>query len=163
MTGIVIYQSTYGSTKQYAEWIREETGFKLLESSSASISPDVDTVVIGSPMVAFRPTLAGWIVKHWGELAGKRVFLFTTSASDPDGQPVRAQVEKSLPDHVKQGVRVFPLYGRFDFDKLTSRDKVKIRIAAVFISWIRKQMHHPIDGVARQNLRDLLAAIKKSA
>ncbi len=160
MTGIVIYQSRYGSTKQYAEWIGEETGFRLFESRNPSISWDADTIVIGCPLIAFKPALAGWLAKHAEKLAGKRVFLFTTSGADPAKQPVRELVEKAVPGAVKKGVRVFPLAGRFDFRTLSGGHKLMIRIAASFNAAVRHQMHHPVDGVARANLKELLAAIK---
>jgi len=162
MRGIVVYRSNYGSTKQYAEWIHEETGFPLFDSRDRSIPWDVDTVVIGCPIIAFKPVLSGWIQKHWDKLDGKRVFLFTTSGADPVKQPIRDMIEKALPSKVKQGVQVFALAGRFDFAKMTRSHKMMLRFAAfVFrIEAIKRQIKNPIDGVARANLRDLLAAIK---
>lgn len=161
MAGVIIYQSNYGSTKQYADWIHEETGFPVFESRDRSIPWDADTIVIGSPLMAFRPALAGWIQKNWGKLAGKRVFLFTTSGADPAKQPLRELVEKALPDAVKQGVRVFPLAGRFDFRTLNGGHKLMVRLGAAFNAAVRHQMRNPVDGVRRENLRDLVEAIKK--
>lgn len=31
MSGIILYKSKYGATKQYAEWIAEETGFSCFQ------------------------------------------------------------------------------------------------------------------------------------
>lgn len=160
MTGIIIYQSTYGSTKQYAEWIRDETGFRVFESRDKSIPWDADTIVIGCPLIAFKPTLASWIARRWDKLKGKRVFLFTTSGADPAKRPVREMVEKALPDNVKRGVRIFPVAGRLDFTKLNGAHRLMIRLAATFSSEIKDQMKNPVDGVARGNLNELLAAIK---
>jgi len=161
MSGVIIYQSTYGSTKQYAEWIHEETGFPLFESRARSIPWDADTIVIGCPLMAFKPVLAGWIEKHRDRLAGRRVFLFTTSGADPAKQSVRDLIEKALSDDVKRGIRIFPLAGRFDFQKLSRGHRVMLRIAAVIFrsEAIKHQIKNPVDGVARGNLRDLLAAI----
>lgn len=162
MGGIIIYRSSYGSTKQYAEWIREETGFPLFDSRDRSIPWDADTIVIGCPVIAFRPLLAGWIGKHWNKLDGKRVFLFTTSGADPATQPVRDLVERALPDRVKRGMSIFPLAGRFDFQKATRLHKVMLRTAAFALrsEEIKHQIKNPVDGVSRANLGDLLAAIK---
>jgi menaquinone-dependent protoporphyrinogen IX oxidase len=162
MRGVVIYRSTYGSTKRYAEWIHEETGFPLFDSRDRSIPWDVDTVVIGCPVIAFKPSLLGWIQKRWDKLDGKRVFLFTTSAADPVKQPIRDMIEKALPDEVKQGARVFSLAGRCDFAKMTRSHKMMLRFAAFAFrsEEIKRQIKNPVDGVARTNLRGLLAAIK---
>lgn len=161
MTGIIIYQSTYGSTKQYAEWIHEETGFPLFDRRDPSIPWNTDTVVIGCPLMAFKPVLAGWIQKHWDKLAGKRVFLFTTSGADPAKQPVRDLIEKALSDDIKRGIRIFPLAGRFDFQKLSRGHRVMLRIAAAIFrsEAIKHQIKNPVDGVSRGSLKDLVAAI----
>ena len=29
MNGVILYQSKYGATKRYAEWLSEETGFSV--------------------------------------------------------------------------------------------------------------------------------------
>lgn len=160
MTGIIIYQSTYGSTKQYAEWIREETGFQLFASDDPAIAWNVDTIVIGCPIVAFRPTLAGWIRRNWGRLGGKRVFLFTTSGADPAKQPLADSIERSLPEPVRAGIRLFALAGRYDFDVLCRADRLKMRIGGLVSRAVREGMRRRVDGVARENLRELLAAIK---
>ena len=33
--GIIVYQSKYGATKKYAEWLREATGFDMAETPKA--------------------------------------------------------------------------------------------------------------------------------
>ena len=37
MKGIIIYKSKYGSTKKYAEWLKEATGFEMVEADKAKI------------------------------------------------------------------------------------------------------------------------------
>lgn len=32
MDGVILYQSKYGATKKYADWISEETGFECIET-----------------------------------------------------------------------------------------------------------------------------------
>lgn len=162
MSGIIIYRSNYGSTRQYAQWIHEETGFPLFESRDRSILWNVDTIVIGCPIIAFRPSLLNWIRKHWAELAGKRVLLFTTSGADPAKQPVREMIERSLPSPLRQGVRLFPLAGRFVFSEMSGAHKMTLRFVAYVLRMaaVRNQIKTRIDGVARENLRDLLDAIR---
>ena len=33
--GIIIYKSKYGSTKKYAQWLKEATGFEVMEVKKA--------------------------------------------------------------------------------------------------------------------------------
>ena len=35
MNGVILYQSKYGATKRYAEWLSEETGFQCIETKKA--------------------------------------------------------------------------------------------------------------------------------
>ena len=37
MKGIILYQSKYGATKKYADWISEATGFECVETKKANI------------------------------------------------------------------------------------------------------------------------------
>ena len=32
MNGVILYQSKYGATKKYADWLSEETGFPCMET-----------------------------------------------------------------------------------------------------------------------------------
>ena len=52
--GIILYQSKYGATKKYAQWLHEETGFNLLETKSASIKQvrEYDTIILGGGVYA---------------------------------------------------------------------------------------------------------------
>ena len=38
MNGIILYQSKYGATKKYAQWLSEKTGFPCVETKQARLS-----------------------------------------------------------------------------------------------------------------------------
>ena len=164
VSGIIVYRSSYGSTKQYAEWIHDETGFPVFESRDDSIPWDADTVVIGCPIIANKPTLLGWMQKHWHQLKRKNVILFTTSGADPATEPVKEWIDKALPATMKDHVAVFPLAGRFEFAKLGRMHKAMMRLGAILLrsEEIKNQIKNPIDGVARENLTTLLQHLRES-
>jgi flavodoxin len=165
MAGIVVYQSTYGSTKQYAEWIREETGFALHSPKDPAIPwEEADVVVVGCPVVANRPSLAGWLQRNWPRMRGKQVILFTTSGADPQTNPVLDWIRGSFPEEMRQVIQFFPLAGRFDFHKLRGFHKTMLwMVGFVFRNKdVKHQITHPVDGVARENLNGVLAAIALS-
>lgn len=164
MSGIVVYRSSTGSTKDYADWIAAATGFKAYESRDASIPwAEADTVVIGSPIIALKPALTGWISKNWDRMKDKRVVLFTTSGADPADTPVNEWIEKALPESVRSGMKVFPLPGRFDYARLKGMGKAMIWIAAnLFRSEdVKNQIKNPIDGVKKEKLTPLLEYLRK--
>jgi len=165
MSGIVVYRSNYGSAKQYADWIHEETGFPVYDSRDKKIPWDgADTVVIGCPILANKPVLAGWIAKNWDRMKDKRVVLFTTSGADPADTPVNEWIAKALPETIRSGIRAFPLPGRFDYARLKGLGKVMIWLAAnVFQSKdVKNQIKNPVDGVVREKLGELLEYLKGS-
>ncbi|MDD6639247.1 MAG: flavodoxin domain-containing protein [Lachnospiraceae bacterium] len=52
--GIILYQSKYGATKKYAEWLQDKTGYDCVETKKASITQlhDYDTIVLGISFTA---------------------------------------------------------------------------------------------------------------
>ena len=52
--GIILYQSKYGATKKYAQWLQEETGFDWLETKSANWQQlcEYDTIILGGGVYA---------------------------------------------------------------------------------------------------------------
>jgi menaquinone-dependent protoporphyrinogen IX oxidase len=166
VSGIIIYRSSYGSTKQYANWIHEETQFPLYDQREKDIPwREAERLVIGCPLIANKPSLAGWIQKNWDGMKDKQVYLFTTSGADPATNPVMDWLAQSLPDEIVSHVHCFPLPGRFEFAKLNGMHKAMMRIGAIVLrdEDIKNQIRHPVDGVAREKLAPLLARIRQDA
>ena len=164
MSGIVIYRSSTGSTKEYADWIAEETGFGVHDSRDAGIPWEgAGTVVIGSPIIVNKPSLAGWVQKNWDRMKDKRVVLFTTSGADPANEPVQEWIDKSLPESIRSQIRAFPLPGRFDYARLKGISKAMIWIAGVLLGNkdVKNQIRNPVDGVAKENLAPLLEYLRE--
>jgi len=166
MSGIVVYRSSYGSTEQYAEWIGEETGYTVHDIREKAIPWErADTVVIGSPILANKPVLAGWMKANWDRMKAKRVVLFTTSGADPAVAPAQEWAESPFSEEMRTTIRFFPLAGRFDYASLSGLHKAMIWFAAVVLrnKDVKYQMKNPVDGVAKQNLTPLLESLRPSA
>ena len=54
MDGVILYQSKYGATKKYADWLSEETGFECIETKRADIKEisKFETIVLGGGIYA---------------------------------------------------------------------------------------------------------------
>ena len=52
--GIILYQSKYGATKKYAQWLQEATGFECTETKSADINQvkQYDVITLGGGVYA---------------------------------------------------------------------------------------------------------------
>ena len=52
--GIILYQSKYGATKKYAEWLVEKTGYDCVETKSVKAAhlQKYDVIVLGGGVYA---------------------------------------------------------------------------------------------------------------
>ncbi len=74
----VIYAGKYGTTKQYAQWICEETGGDLLQAKacSAQMLQAYDCIVFGGAVHAGRILCIDRFKKWYPEIAEKKVAVF---------------------------------------------------------------------------------------
>ena len=66
MSGIIIYKSKYGSTRKYAEWLKEATGFVMAEAGKIKIGEvaKYDTIIYGGGIFAGGITGISFIKKN---------------------------------------------------------------------------------------------------
>jgi menaquinone-dependent protoporphyrinogen IX oxidase len=161
---LIVYESKYGSTKQYAEWIREDTKGDLINIADGD-TPDLagyDILIIGGYVRMGKIAIAPFIKAHWGVMQGKEVILFTTSGTPPRHPKIRSIYEKSLPEEIQKGIIYFPLPGRISGKDLTLWDKFLIAIGKIVErdETLKKDMGKDFDGVQRENLSPLLEYIE---
>ena len=79
-TGIIIYQSKYGATKKYAQWLGEQTGYPCTEVSKADIGEvsKYDTVVLCGGIYASGIAGITWRYCAWGRLLTIKTHLKTS-------------------------------------------------------------------------------------
>ena len=120
MKGIIIYMSTYGSTRQYAEWLHQDTGYPVFEYKKITRQELEDTkiVIIGCPVLKHQPSLAKWIKSHWPWFKDKKVLLFTTSGTLPNDPGLRKEFLESLPQAINTKIEYYPFGGRMIYQKL---------------------------------------------
>lgn len=164
MNGIIIYKSNYGTTKQYAQWLSEETGFLYVSSGSvknADIS-DKDAVIIGCPVFANRPLLAKWIQKKWNVLQGKKVVLYTTSGTAPEDPALQKGFSASFPDGIRDGISYFPQGGRMVFKELKPMHKFFMNLGMKMEKdpKVREEMGKDKDGVDRKGIEAIVKFVK---
>ena len=57
--GIILYQSKYGATKKYAEWLKEATQFECMETKKADIKKvqEYDVIILGGGTMILPPII----------------------------------------------------------------------------------------------------------
>lgn len=113
----VIYQSKYGTTKQYAAWIAAELDADLIER--ASIKPqrllDYDVVIYGGGLYAGGILGSKLVTKR----PCKKLVLFTVGLADPNLTDYSPILNKNLPSELQKDTKIFHLRGGIDYKKLS--------------------------------------------
>jgi menaquinone-dependent protoporphyrinogen IX oxidase len=157
---LIVYQSKYGSTKQYAEWIHQEIKGDLVNVEHGD-KPDLaryDIMIIGGYMRTGSIVIAPFIKDNWSIVKRKKVILFTTSGTSPQHPKIQSIYKKSLPAEIRKEIKYFSLHGRISGKDLTFFDKFLMTIGKIMErdETLKKDMGKDYDGVQRENLLPLL-------
>lgn len=130
MKTVVVFESKYGATRQYAHWIAEALGCDLFEKKH--IKPQqlqaYDTIVYGGGLYAGSVSGIDLLTKNFGALAGKNLVLFTCGLADPADNANVEHIHNTLaklmtPDMLAR-VQVFHLRGGIDYSRLSFLHKI---------------------------------------
>jgi len=163
MNGGIVYYSTYGSTRQYAEWIAERTGFRLIDQRTEEVPWDeLDTVVIGSPALKMEPFLKSWIIERWPRLESKRVILYTTSGAPPTTPALHDGFNAAFPPEIRDHIEYMPVHGRLIWKELKPLHRLLMRIGKMLEKdpARKRQMLEDVDGVSESLVEPIVAALQ---
>lgn len=124
MNGIILYRSKYGTTKKYAQWLSEETGFPYIEIKHAEIS-DVqkyDTIILGGGIYASGIAGLSFLKKHINKLQEKRILVFCDGASPYDEKAYQEIIVHNMKDKLA-GIPCFYCRGAWDMASMNIVDR----------------------------------------
>lgn len=124
MNGIILYKSRYGTTKKYAQWLSEETGFEMLETSKAKIS-DVrkyDIIVLGGGIYASGIAGIDFLRKNIEQLCDKKIIVFCVGASPYEEKTFDEIRNRNMKDKLSS-VPCYYCRGGWDLDAMTFVDR----------------------------------------
>jgi len=118
--GIILYQSKYGATKKYADWLKEETGYDCIETKKATVSlvQGYDVIVLGGGVYASGIAGLQFLKRNINLLSDKKVAVFAVGASPYDEKAIQQSREL----HFKDAMSELPLFycrGAWDEDKMS--------------------------------------------
>lgn len=122
--GIILYQSKYGSTKRYAQWLQEITGFDLIETKKADIKKvmNYNMIILGGGVYASGILGFSFIKKNIDTLKNKKIVVFCVGAS-PYDEKAYNQVKEM---HFKNKLKDIPLFycrGAWDMENMSMIDR----------------------------------------
>lgn len=127
----VLYKSTYGNTKQYAEWIADDLRADIHNIFRLTLSDlnQYDTIIFGGSLIASKISGFSFISKNYAALAGKNIIVFTTgiTATD-DTTALTAVINKNFTPQMKSepptGIKHFHLPGCVNFKSLSITHRI---------------------------------------
>ena len=81
--GIIIYQSKYGATKKYVNWLIEETKFDWIETPNAKIKEieKYNTIILCGGIYASGIAGLSFLRKNYDAIKNKKMAIFCVGAS----------------------------------------------------------------------------------
>ncbi len=127
--GIILYQSKYGATKKYADWLVEEIGYDCVETPNAKVADlqNYDVIILGGGVYASGIAGLQFIKKNIGQLGNKNIVVFAVGASPYDENAIM-QIREM---HFKDELRNIPLFycrGAWDEEKMKFTDRTLCRM-----------------------------------
>jgi len=168
MQGIIIYKSKYGSTKQYAEWIAEETNFPLRDLKEVTQS-DIESreIVVICSYIRRLVVLRKWIIKNWKILKNKNIFLLSVSSAPPEEPEAKKYIdelfEKSFPADIREKIKYYPARGKYIFKNMTFFDRTIIQIVAKFTKdkVLKNKLLTESFEISKKNIENIINDLKK--
>lgn len=127
--GIILYQSKYGATKKYADWLVEETGYDCVEIKNAKAAnlQNYDVIIFGGGVYASGIAGLQFIKKNIGRLADKKIAVFAVGASPYDEKAIMQIREMHFKDELSN-ISLFYCRGAWDEEKMKFADRTLCRM-----------------------------------
>lgn len=122
---VIIFESKYGSTKRYAQWIAGALSCPIFEKKNFCPKDfkKYDIIIYGGGLYAGGVSGIRLLIQNWELLSDKKVILFTCGLADP-AEPVnvshiREALSKTLPSEIIENIKTFHLRGGIDYPRLS--------------------------------------------
>ncbi|WP_088341464.1 flavodoxin domain-containing protein [Robiginitalea sediminis] len=130
MKTAIYFSGKYGSTRQYATWLHQATGYPVFDV--AAPAPDhsgFERLILGTSIIVGAPTVKKWLASHWETIREKPILLFTVSGTPPGHPDLDTWLERHLPHEMRSAMDVVALRGRLDLSALPFWLRWMLRLA----------------------------------
>lgn len=150
--GVIVYKSRYGTTQQYAEWIKKELRIPKIdpERLDGSILSACDFLVIGTPVYQGEMLIRDWLWLNQPRLSTKRLFFFIVCLYFTDAEKRRQMIADNIPGSLLGGCEFHFLPGRVNVEALTAEDA----------RLMNGQAPSPLTHVTEERIRPLVESVR---
>ena len=133
--GIILYQSKYGSTKKYVDWLVEETGYDYIETKKAKVTDVVnyDVIILGGGVYASGIAGLSFFKKNIRSLENKKIAVFAVGASPYDEKAINQIRDLHFKD-VLSDIKLFYCRGAWDEEKMKFMDRMLCKLLQKAVS-----------------------------
>jgi len=162
----VVYKSKHGTTKQYAQWIAEETGADLFNADQCKGSDlsDYDTIVFGGWIRAGGVQGIEFLRKNMGTFCVKDVFAFVVGLNI-DGIAARQECRDINFKKELEEVPCYFLRAAYNPSEITGGDKIIMGIMKKLMGDNNPELKDAIingaDYVDRSEIKYIVEALLK--
>lgn len=121
---VVIFESKYGSTRRYAEWVSEELSCALFNKKALKTQElnNYETIIYGGGLYAGGVSGITLLTKNFNAIKNKNIILFTCGLANPYNKETREHIKESLKKvlttEMQNKIKVFHFRGGIDYSKL---------------------------------------------
>jgi menaquinone-dependent protoporphyrinogen IX oxidase len=143
---LVLYSSKYGSTKKYADWIKEEINGDSFEVDKIDVKrlPDYDVIILGGGLYAGKIKGIKLLVDNYEKIKGRKIIIFICGLSDfnkvEHKNNVSKQLQKAIPTYIFENIEIFYLRGSIDYKKLNIIHKLMMGLMKKMILKKKKKL-----------------------
>lgn len=174
MSGIILYQSKYGATKKYVDWLAEETAFDIIETKKANIGDisKYDTVILAGGIYAGGIAGLSFLKRNIDVLKNKKIAVLCVGASPYNEDAFNEIYEHSFKGELS-GIKCFYARGAWDEESMTFKDRTLCRMLqkavakqdpATYAPWQKALMcavGQKCDWTDKAHLNELIQFIKE--
>lgn len=127
--GIILFQSKYGATQKYADWLSHLTGYDCTPMPQADIHnvENYDTILLCGGIYASGIAGLSFLKKNIRRLKHKNIVIFCVGASPYDA----AALDQIKAHNLKADLKDTPLFygrGAWDEGKMTFKDRTLCKL-----------------------------------
>jgi len=133
--GIILYQSKYGATKKYADWLREATQYECLEIKKAKVQQikKYDIIILGGGIYASGIAGISFLKRNIQYLKSGKLIVFCVGASPYEENAFREICAHNLTGSLKD-IPCFYCRGMLDEEVMSFKDRTLCKMLKKAIS-----------------------------
>lgn len=128
MKTLIIYTSKYGSTKEYAYFLKDELGADIYSTKEIDVKiiNNYSTVILASPTYMGQIKIRKFLSKNWNKLSSKKVILLVVGML-PKNNPESKKAYEMIREDIRKGILYLKVPGRMQYEKLNLLEKLIAR------------------------------------